>query len=67
MNRTEKGREFHSGQFVVVVVVPQPRVLLLNAGYFGQFLTMLVQNLTLCNDCNLIPLAHGTQRIVLSK
>ena len=30
-------------------------------------LTSLVQNLTLRNDCNLIPLAHGTQRVVLSK
>ena len=32
-----------------------------------QFLTRLVQNLTLCNDCNLIPSAHRTQRVVLSK
>ena len=31
------------------------------------FLTRLVQNLTLRNDCNLIPSAHGTQRVVLSK
>ena len=32
-----------------------------------QFLIRLVQNLTLRNDCNLIPLAHGTQQVVLSK
>ena len=32
-------------------------------GYFGQSLTRLVQNLTLCNDCNLIPSAHGTQHL----
>ena len=30
-------------------------------GYFRQILTRLVQNLTLCYDCNLIPSAHGTQ------
>ena len=33
---------------------------------FLNFLTRLVQNLTLRNDCNLIPSAHGTQRVVLS-
>ena len=27
------------------------------------FLTRLVQNLTLRNDCNLIPSAHGTQHL----
>ena len=31
------------------------------------FLTMLVQNLTLRNDCNLIPSVNGTQGVVLSK
>ena len=36
-------------------------------GYLRQFLTKLVQNLTLCNDCNLISSAHCTQWIVLSK
>ena len=35
--------------------------------YFRQFLTRLVQNLTLRNNCNLIPSAHGTQQVVLSK
>ena len=44
-----------------------PRVQLLIAGYFRRFLTRLVQNLTLRNDCNLTPSAHGTQRVVLSK
>ena len=38
-----------------------------NWGYFRQFLTRLVQNLTLSNNCNLIPSAHGTQQVVLSK
>ena len=47
--------------------MPQPRVLLLIAGCFGQFLTRLVQNLTLRNDCNLIPSAHGTQRVLSSQ
>lgn len=32
-------------------------------GYFRQFLTRLVQNLTLRNDCNLIPLAYRTQHL----
>ena len=32
-------------------------------GYFRQSLTRLVQNLTLRNDCNLIPSAHGTQQL----
>ena len=32
-----------------------------------QFLTRLVQNLTLHNNCILILLANGTQRVVLSK
>ena len=36
-------------------------------GYFRQFLTRLVQNLTLRNNCNLISSAHRTQRVVLSK
>ena len=38
-----------------------------NTESFRQFLTRLVQNLTLRNDCNLIPSAHGTQQVVLSK
>ena len=44
----------------------QYRVLLLWK-YHGSFLTRLVQNLTIRNDCNLIPSPHGTQRVVLSK
>ena len=34
-----------------------------NLGYFRQFLTRLVQNLTLRHDCNLIPSAHRTQHM----
>ena len=36
---------------------------MLNVGYIGQFLTRLVQNLTLRNDCDLIPSAHETQQL----
>ena len=33
------------------------------SGSVRQFLTRLVQNLTLCKDCDLIPSAHGTQHL----
>ena len=42
--------------------MPLSQVLVLIALYFRQFLTRLVQNLTLRNDCNLIPFAHRTQQ-----
>ena len=36
-------------------------------GYFRQFLTRLVQNLTICNNFNLIPLVHGIQLVLFSQ
>ena len=51
----------------------KPQYILYSEFYFslldnsGSSKTWLVQNLTLRNDCNLIPSAHGTQQVVLSK